>query len=189
MKKILVLSEFQDKIIEELSGDFEIITEYNGEDIELVIADPDAFDEKLAHKKILAVFYDGYPLHSYCDDFIIYPFRKYELYTRVQGIIERSIAFKNGDLTVDYERCSVTFKGEAVHLTLLEYRLLCILTKRCGTIVTYSEIMHQLWESPIGSEVLSVRVFINALRKKLGGKGELIKTVMGKGYMMPIIPK
>lgn len=191
MKKILVLSEFREKIISELSGEFEIITEYDGTVPDLVITDPDYFDERVPlTAKTLAVFYENCPiynLYNEWDGFIIYPFHRGELYTRVINLLDNS--FKNGALTIDFTRCNATLDGKSLHLTLLEYKLLCLLARCCGATVDYQTIMRELWESPIGSEILSVRVFVNALRKKLGDEKDLIKTVMGKGYMMPIIDK
>lgn len=100
---------------------------------------------------------------------------------------EKSNVFTNGDLTIDYELCRVTARGSEVHLTLFEYRLLCILAGSCGKVITYKAILSELWDNPVGTEVAALRVYINAIRKKLGRSqnGEsYIQTHMGIGYCM-----
>ena len=92
-----------------------------------------------------------------------------------------------GALKIDISRAEVSYSGQPLHLTLYEYKLLSLLALAGGEIVTYKQILSSLWENPIGIEMRSIRVFINAIRSKLtsvGCDGDLIKTSAGKGYSL-----
>ena len=188
MAKIIILSEYKDEIAAELSGEYELSFDFDGAIPDLLITDPDAIDENIpSSTRMLAVIHQNSPMYNVWDDFIVYPFRCGELGARVHSLLNST--FTNGALSIDFARCSVKVNDRPIHLTLLEYKLLCMLARCPGTTVQYELIMNELWESPIGSEILSIRVFINALRRKLGQESRLIKTVTGKGYTMPIITK
>lgn len=181
MKKIFISSIYRNEITEMLSGKYEIVD--GGAD--LIIFDGDG--EYVPSGKSLAVFGSELSGGTY-SDFITYPIREDELIFRIERLLFDDGLFENGALTIDTYRCIVTIDGMQVHLTMLEYKLLCLLAGSCGKTVDYQTIMRELWGSPIGSEIRSVRVFVNALRKKLG-TAELIKNAMGKGYVMPKILK
>ena len=127
------------------------------------------------------------------DDFVKTPVCIAELAARIMRLIapvtrktEQKV-FKMGRLTVDLENAAVFFDSTQIHLTLFEYKLLCLLVQKQGAIVSYSEILHSLWESPIGNEMLSIRVFVNAIRRKLaiaGAMEDIIRTHAGKGYSL-----
>ncbi len=126
------------------------------------------------------------------DDVIFQPFTDCELITRVNmlGVYEEkneSKIFRTGQMTIDYENCRVYIADRILHLTMLEYKLLCLLSKSCGSPVSYSEITRELWQNTVGNEIQSLRVFVNAIRKKihqLGDTNEYIQTRMGVGYIM-----
>ncbi len=181
MKNILISSVFRDEISEMLSGKYEIVDGV----AELVIFDGEC--ECVPSGKSLAIFKSTVSRGTY-SDFITYPFRCDELLLRLERLLCEDKLFENGALVIDTSRCTVLLNGVQVHLTMLEYKLLCLLADSCGETVDYQTIMRELWGSPIGSEIRSVRVFVNALRKKLGS-AELIKNSMGKGYVMPKISK
>lgn len=121
------------------------------------------------------------------DDFVALPISVNELTARIELLFEdRSFLEKNG-LFVDFKSCRVLINGRLLHLTLLEYKLLCLLAKSHGSLVTYEKILKELWETPIGNEMLSIRVFVNAIRRKFKAAGAmetLIKTHSGKGYSL-----
>ncbi len=126
-------------------------------------------------------------------DIICTPIRLDELTLRIELRVQKSESqniFTNGELTVDYESCRVTVKGSEVHLTLFEYKLLCILARNCGKVTKYETVLSELWDNPVGTEVAALRVYINAIRRKLGrtSDGEsYIQTHMGMGYCMPVL--
>ena len=134
-------------------------------------------------------------LAAKADDFICRPISSIELNARIMRLIapvnaetpQKELVL--GALRIDLERAYVTYSGQMIHLTLYEYKLLCLLMQAGGQTVTYKQILSALWENPIGIEMRSVRVFVNAIRAKLsaaGADGGLIKTVSGKGYFIPV---
>jgi len=130
-------------------------------------------------------------------DFICAPINVKELSARISLALsetpsvnerESESVFKNGALSIDYATCRVFIGEKQVHLTLLEYKLLCLLSKNCGNVVRYKVILEELWANPIGNEILSLRVFVAALRKKLQAVSTdevYLQTHMGEGYCMP----
>ncbi len=129
------------------------------------------------------------------DDVIFTPFCEAELLTRLGALtsekkITENKSFRNGQMTIDYENCRVFIGEHQLHLTMLEYKLLCSLSKNCGKAVSYNTLLRELWQTPIGNEILSLRVFVNAIRKKITGLGDqtsYIQTQTGVGYVMPTL--
>ena len=123
-----------------------------------------------------------------CDDYIPKPFSIEVLRKKVQAILKRTINDKSRiqykDLEVDTYKCLVLMKGEEVHLSSTEYKLLIYLIENKGIIVTRSMILKRIWDID-GNFVddNTVRVNINRLRQKLNDENqEYIVTVFGMGY-------
>ena len=123
-----------------------------------------------------------------CDDYIPKPFSIEVLRKKVQVILKRTIGdhvrirYKN--LEVDTDKCLVLLKGEEVHLTSTEYKLLSYLMQNRGKVVTRGMILENLWDIDgnfVGDN--TVRVNIKRLRQKLNDETqEYIVTVFGMGY-------
>ena len=93
----------------------------------------------------------------------------------------------NGPLTIDYVSNIVRAEDQEIHLTSMEYKLLCLLSRNVGKVLTHSYIISHIWGSAVESDIISLRVYMNALRKKLRavcGEEELIRTHIGIGYQM-----
>lgn len=91
---------------------------------------------------------------------------------------------KYRDLELDKEKCVVLMKGQEIHLTSREYKLLLYLMENRGRVVTKAMLLEQLWDID-GNFVddNTVRVNIKRLRQKLNDeKQEYIVTVFGMGY-------
>ena len=74
---------------------------------------------------------------------------------------------------------------EELKLTPIEYKLLCILAKNTGKVLTHKYITQKIWGSAWDSNVSSLRVFMATLRKKLGNDSDsYIQTHIGIGYRM-----
>lgn len=123
-----------------------------------------------------------------CDDYISKPFPLEVLRKKVLAILKRTIPQKSRlhyrELEVDTDKCLVFLRGNEIHLTSTEYRLLTYLMKNKGMVVTKTMLQEKLWDID-GSFIddNTVRVNINRLRQKLSDeKQEYIITVFGMGY-------
>ncbi|MFV0552693.1 MAG: response regulator [Anaerorhabdus sp.] len=132
------------------------------------------------------------------DDYLTKPFSVEELLARLRVTIRRLVAnqsglgveqaiFTNGDLRIDYAAGCAYLDNEEVHLTPIEYKLLCLLSKNVGKVLTHSFITKEIWGSSWESDVASLRVFMATLRKKINKKESeqpMIQTHVGVGYRM-----
>ena len=78
-------------------------------------------------------------------------------------------------------------EGNEVHLTPIEYKLLCVLAKNTGKVLTHNYILKEVWGSVLASDTPSLRVFMATLRKKIEknpSDPKYIQTHIGVGYRM-----
>ena len=137
------------------------------------------------------------------DDYLTKPFSVEELLARLRVALRRTEyiwnsdaknnhIFENGDLKIDYASSCVTLKGEEIHLTPIEYKILNLLSKNIGKILTHTYLTREIWGSAFDSDVASLRVFMANLRKKIEPKKSgvsYIQTHVGIGYRMMKIEK
>lgn len=135
-------------------------------------------------------------LDAGADDYLVKPFSVEELLARLRvalrrldaGLaVEEEAVYENGNLRIDHRAACVTCHGEEIHLTPIEYKLLCLLARNTGKVLTHTYILKEVWGSALTSDIPSLRVFMTTLRKKIEPDPShpiYIQTHVGIGYRM-----
>ena len=134
------------------------------------------------------------------DDYLTKPFSVEELLARIRTTLRRLSyaqtggvvsegSFDTGELHIDFDAGIATMDGEELHLTPIEYKLLCLLAHNADKVLTHQFILHEIWGTATKSDLASLRVFMGTLRKKIESDPahpRYIQTHVGIGYRLVI---
>ena len=158
----------------------------------------------ISNAKIIVVSARGYErdkveaLDAGADDYLTKPFGVSELLARIRVCLrnivkennfklEEEDIFQVRDLKIDYEKRRIYIDNEEIHLTPIEYKLLVLMTKYAGKVLTHKFIINEIWGSYMESETQSLRVFMASIRRKIEKdptQPQYILTEIGVGYRM-----
>lgn len=131
------------------------------------------------------------------DDYITKPFGTYELLARIRTALRHSQSntvgsstdtdkATVGDLKIDYTKRLVTIAHKEIHLTPIEYKIISLLSRNIGKVLTHDYIMKEVW-GPYTNEIQALRVNMANIRRKLEinpAEPRYIVTEVGVGYRM-----
>ena len=139
-------------------------------------------------------------LDAGANDYITKPFGTAELQARVRAALRiyqqnlnRTLGgetnFKIGDMVIDYDTRHVLIKGEDIKLTQTEYNIVALLAAHAGKVMTYSEIIKEIWKWSDAGSVKKLQVNMANIRKKMGikpGDRQYILNELGVGYRINV---
>lgn len=132
-------------------------------------------------------------LDSGADDYLTKPFHFQELLARMRALARRNILEKTfdqiikvADLEINIDSKQVKRGGKEHILTAREFRLLVLLARNKGRVLSRSEIAEKIWEESFESGSNVIDVYVSYLRKKIdrGPGKKLIHTIIGMGYVL-----
>ncbi len=126
------------------------------------------------------------------DDYLTKPFSPRILLARIRAVLRRPQAEASTTDAVLHHRAfvihpgrhAVLVAGQAVALTISEFRILHLLARRPGWVFTRNQLLAEMQGSEANVTERAVDVHIVALRRKLGAGGEMIETIRGVGYRL-----
>jgi two-component system KDP operon response regulator KdpE len=132
------------------------------------------------------------------DDYLTKPFGAAELMARIRVALRKvasrdtqAIVRIGQDIVVDLTRRTVTVRGDEVHLTPIEYKLLATLVRHAGNVQTHHQLLEQVWGPGHDHQMQYLRVYMTQLRHKLErqpARPQYLLTETGIGYRLRADP-
>ena len=132
------------------------------------------------------------------DDYVAKPFAVGELLARIRAALRRAApvaadgadtVIRFGDVQADFEKRLITVGGQEVHLTPNEYKLLQVLIKHAGRVVTQRQLLNEVWGPQHTEQSQYLRVYVAQLRRKLErdpARPRHLQTEPGVGYRLTL---
>ena len=124
-------------------------------------------------------------------DYVVKPFSPTELIARIQAALRKSAGppapFQLDNLVIDYDERRVVLDGRPLNLTATEYDLIRVLSTHAGKVVSYDQLLRNVWQSRNSGDLRVVRSIVKNLRRKLSdeaGNPRYIFTESRVGYRM-----
>jgi two-component system KDP operon response regulator KdpE len=133
-------------------------------------------------------------LDAGADDYLTKPFGAAELLARIRVALRRRArtdtgepALEVGELRIDLGARRVTVRGEVLHLTPIEYRLMAALARHAGKVLTHRQLLRAVWGEAYAEQTHTLRVHMASLRRKVEAdpaKPRYLLTELGVGYRL-----
>ncbi len=128
------------------------------------------------------------------DDYVTKPFGKEELLARVEAALRRvdmqpeqaaTNVYRDSEIAIDFPRHEVTVRGRPVDLSPTEFKLLGVLTRNAGQVLSQDQLLDGVWGKEYAESIDVVRLYIGYLRRKIeidSANPKLIETLRSFGY-------
>jgi two-component system KDP operon response regulator KdpE len=128
------------------------------------------------------------------DDYVVKPFFMSELLARAKMVLRRQSERNNGEsalrldrLAIDFAARTVELDGQRLNLTPKEYRLLQVLARHPGKVITHQNLLNSVWGQAHVNDTQYLRIFVRKLRQKIEtdpNRPEILLTELGVGYWL-----
>jgi len=134
-------------------------------------------------------------LDNGADDYLTKPFNTAELMSRIKALLRRVAklpggaqeCFQVGELKVELTRRRVFVNDREIHLTPIEFRLLCVLVRNAGFVVTHRQLLEKVWGASYVEHSHYLRIYMGQLRHKIESdpaRPRYLLTEAGVGYRL-----
>ena len=136
-------------------------------------------------------------LNEGADDYITKPFSGEELVARIKAVLRRygqsqdeeeGNYYSDAELSIDFQKHEVFVRGEKVTLSPTEFRLLTVLTKHGGQVLSQAKLLDLVWGQEYDESLSVARLYVGYLRQNIEvnpRQPKLIETIRGFGYRYP----